>query len=112
MPEGPGVLSRISRERKFHNELAKSAFSEPLNGHPAVRVFRRLTPDARSVDEKSLSLDMVALATRWFETVAYRPRFLLAVIASSVNLIYPSAGRYLKGYWQNSVIAYLTSYLD
>lgn len=98
---GSGILHHLEIKRAYAEvarvlrSSGRAIFIEPLDRHPAVRVFRRLTPGARSVDEKPLSLDMVALATRCFETVAYRPRFLLAVIAAPVNLIYPSAGRYL-----------------
>ena len=43
-----------------------AVFQEPLAGNPLLRLFRRLTPQARTLDERPLTkADLVRIAGRW-----------------------------------------------
>jgi len=98
---GSGILHHLSVETAYA-EVARvlksqgyAFFVEPLDKHPALRLFRRLTPHARSRDEKPLSFDMITLANRFFEGVSHKEFFLLSVIAAPMNILSPRAGRVL-----------------
>ena len=98
---GSGILHHLYVETAYA-EVARvlkpqsyAFFVEPLDKHPALRLFRRLTPHARSPDEKPLSFDMITLANRFFESVSHKEFFLFSVIAAPMNIVYPRAGRML-----------------
>jgi SAM-dependent methyltransferase len=47
----------------------KAVFLEPLGLNPALRLYRRLTPSERTVDEHPLLRDDLRFFERWFEQV-------------------------------------------
>jgi SAM-dependent methyltransferase len=59
----------------------KAVFLEPLGANPALRLYRRLTPSERTVDEHPLLRDDLRFFERWFEQVDLQ-FFHLASLAS------------------------------
>lgn len=89
---GNGSLHHLDLDRALP-EIARvltiagrAYFVEPLDLHPAVRLFRRLTPRARTPDERPLRLEDLAQAHGWFSTVRHRETYLLAVASAPLGL--------------------------
>jgi len=68
-------------------------FVEPLNRHPLVRLFRRLTPKARTPDERPLDPGAFAQAQRYFRKVSHTEYYVVTVFVAALNLISPTLGR-------------------
>ena len=69
---GRGILHHLDLEvalaqvRRVLVAGGLAVFQEPLAGNPLLRLFRRLTPQARTIDERPLSkADLARLATSW-----------------------------------------------
>jgi len=95
---GNGILHHLELE-KAYGEVArvlkpngKAFFIEPLDRHPALRLFRQLTPQARTADEKPLSFEDIEKARCYFQNVVHREIYLLAVLAAPLNLLSYKAG--------------------
>ena len=97
---GNGILHHLDLETAY-NELArilkptgKAFFMEPLARHPAVRLVRRLTPRARSIDERPLTLHDINLAEGFFKEVLQEEYFLLSVAAAPLYLMSARIGKF------------------
>jgi SAM-dependent methyltransferase len=58
-----GEISRVLRPG------ARAVFSEPLGHNPLINLYRRRTPEMRTVDEHPLLMEDLALARRHFDQV-------------------------------------------
>jgi len=89
---GNGALHHLDLDMAFA-EIARvlkpggrAIFMEPMYHHPILWMVRRLTPNAHSADEKPLSFDDFAKATKWFRTCSHREHFLVSVCFAPVHL--------------------------
>lgn len=92
---GNGSLHHLDLDRAL-DEVARvlrpggrAYFVEPLRDHPGVRLFRRLTPRARSEDERPLGLEDLERARGRFRRVRHIERYLFAVAAAPIALVSP-----------------------
>lgn len=90
---GNGILHHLDL-RIAYREIARilkpggrAYFVEPLALNPLLRLVRRLTPQARSQDEKPLTFQDIELASRFFAKVMHYEYFLLSVGAAPVGLL-------------------------
>jgi SAM-dependent methyltransferase len=90
---GNGILHHLELEMAYA-EIArvlkpggKAFFMEPLALHPGLRIFRRLTPRARTEDESPLSFEDIDRARNSFNLVDHSEHYLFAVGAAPLNLI-------------------------
>ena len=90
---GNGILHHLDLEIAFR-EIARilkpggrGYFMEPLALHPLLRIVRRLTPQARSGDERPLTFQDIELAKRFFSKVIHTEYFLLSVGAAPIGLL-------------------------
>ncbi len=60
---------------------------EPLAGNPFVNVIRRITPFARSSDEKPLSLPEIEKASTWFAHRSRQDHFLTALLGAPLHIV-------------------------
>jgi ubiquinone/menaquinone biosynthesis C-methylase UbiE len=72
---GTAILHHLDLRRAL-NELGRvlrpggtAAFLEPLGHNPVINLYRRLTPNLRTVDEHPLRMDDLALARAYFSSV-------------------------------------------
>jgi SAM-dependent methyltransferase len=65
----------------------KALFMEPMYHHPILRMVRRLTPTAHSVDERPMSFADMAKAKKWFRTCSHREHFLVSVCFAPAHLL-------------------------
>ncbi|MEX2459587.1 MAG: class I SAM-dependent methyltransferase [Actinomycetota bacterium] len=93
---GNGSLHHLDLDRAL-DEVARvlrpggrAYFVEPLRDHPALRLFRRLTPRARSEDERPLGLEDLERAHRRFGRVRHIERYVFAVAAAPIALLSPA----------------------
>ncbi len=84
---GIGILHHLQLEQSF-KEVARTLkpdgdaiFMEPLGHNPLINLYRRLTPDLRTVDEHPLKLADFELARRHFDSVEVRAYHLLSLAA-------------------------------
>lgn len=89
---GNGILHHLELE-KAYSEIARilrlggrAFFMEPLDKHPLLRLVRKATPSARSVDEKPLSIEQIARAERFFSSAKHTEHFIFAVAAAPIHL--------------------------
>jgi len=89
---GEGMLHHLDLERAYKEVSrvlkpgGRAFFVEPLAGHPLVGLFRRLTPNARTRDEKPLTMEDIEKARQYFRKVDHREYFFIAVLAAPINL--------------------------
>lgn len=109
---GSGILHHLDFDRacaevaRILKRGGRAFFVEPLDGHPLVRLFRRLTPGARSPDERPLNLQTVTRAGPFFSSVRHQEIYLLSVTVGILNLLSPRLGG-----WVLPVIRNLDGYL-
>lgn len=75
---GSGIIHHLDIE-KAYSEIARvlrpggsAVFWEPLGHNVVVNLYRRLTPNARTLDEHPLLRSDLNLASRYFHTVDYK----------------------------------------
>ncbi|WP_353227649.1 class I SAM-dependent methyltransferase [Novosphingobium sp.] len=96
---GSGIIHHLDTERAFREiervlkPGGRAVFREPLGINPAIRVYRALTPSARSVDEHPLLQSDFTLAAGIFSGVKNRFYGLTTLVA--VPLQRYAAGRRL-----------------
>jgi ubiquinone/menaquinone biosynthesis C-methylase UbiE len=85
---GNGILHHLDVDRAL-GQIARvlrpgglAVFSEPLGHNPLINLYRRRTPEMRTIDEHPLLLRDIELARRHFEsvTVDYFTLFTLAAV--------------------------------
>ncbi len=96
---GNGILHHLDVLAAYH-EIARvlkphglAIFVEPLNGHPIVNLFRKLTPRARTSDEQPFTFEMINAGRNVFQTVVHEEEYLFSILAAPLNLLSPSMGR-------------------
>ncbi len=82
---GIGILHHLQLDRSFM-EVARTLkpdgaaiFMEPLGHNPLINLYRRMTPDLRTVDEHPLKLADFDLARRYFASVEVTAFHLLSL---------------------------------
>jgi len=60
---------------------------EAMANHPLAILIRKVTPAARSADEKPLTIDHIEVARRFFAQVRHTEHYLFAVVAAPVHLV-------------------------
>jgi SAM-dependent methyltransferase len=92
---GTAILHHLDLDKAF-SQLARTmtpggaaVFMEPLAHNPVINLYRRLTPELRTIDEHPLRMSDIAIANRYFRRV--EPRFftlhsLLAVPLRNTRL--------------------------
>lgn len=94
---GGDILHHLDLERaaaELRRLLApggRALFVEPLVHHPLLRLGRRLTPSARTVDEHPLSVEDWRLLHRLFPRFEHSERELLSIPLMPLNLVLPTA---------------------
>jgi SAM-dependent methyltransferase len=98
---GSGVLHHLDFDRACQ-EVSRvlrpggyAFFVEPLEGHPLVRAFRRLTPYARTPDERPLDFSIIKHASKYFSTIHHVEYYLLSVLVAPFNLLSPKLAHVL-----------------
>ena len=89
---GNGILHHLELE-KAYREISRvlkpggrAFFMEPMYQHPMLVLLRKVTPSARSVDEKPMTLEEIQAAERFFINVKHTEHFLFAVVAAPIHL--------------------------
>lgn len=89
---GNGILHHLELERAYR-EVARvlrpggrAFFMEPMEQHPLLVLLRKVTPSARSIDEKPMTLEEIQTAERFFSSAKHTEHFLFAVMAAPVHL--------------------------
>jgi SAM-dependent methyltransferase len=97
---GTGILHHLNLDLAYA-EIARilkaggmALFMEPQAGSLFLRAFRKVTPRARSVDERPLYPEDITLASRYFSKIRTHEYFLLSVAAAPLHL----ASERLAGY--------------
>ncbi|MFI5072675.1 MAG: class I SAM-dependent methyltransferase [Terriglobales bacterium] len=90
---GNGILHHLELE-KAYREISRvlkpggrAFFMEPMDQHPMLALLRKVTPAARSVDEKPMTLEEIQTAERFFINVKHTEHFLFAVAAAPIHLV-------------------------
>jgi len=90
---GNGILHHLELERAYR-EIArilkpggKAFFMEPLEHHPLLMLVRKVSPAARSADEKPLNVPEIALAKHFFDNVKSTEHFIFAVAAAPIHFL-------------------------
>ena len=90
---GNGILHHLDLERAYAEIVrilkpgGKAYFLEALSGHPLIRLVRWMARKLHTIDERPLSFEDIARASRFFNRVQHSEYFLLAVAAAPLNLI-------------------------
>jgi SAM-dependent methyltransferase len=99
---GSGVLHHLDLNRAYA-EVARvleptgiGVFEEPLGHNPAINMYRRRTPEMRTVDEHPLLMSDLALAERYFGEVNTR-YFTLTSLAAVPLRNLPGFDRVVSG---------------
>ncbi|WP_413205293.1 methyltransferase domain-containing protein [Rhodospirillum sp. A1_3_36] len=93
---GRGILHHLDQEkavaeiRRVLKPGGQAVFMEPLADNPLLKVFRFLTPSARTVDERPIGKQEMAIYTRAFESESYFFGLFQAPVAMVTSLIIPS----------------------
>jgi len=89
---GNGILHHLELD-KAYQEVARvlkpggrAFFMEPMEQHPLLMLLRKVTPAARSIDERPMTLEQFMMAEQFFQSVEHKEHFLLAVVAAPVHL--------------------------
>lgn len=89
---GNGILHHLELE-KAYREISRvlkpggrAFFMEPMDQNPMLVLLRKVTPSARSVDEKPMTLEEIQTAERFFINVKHTEHFLFAVVAAPIHL--------------------------
>ena len=97
---GNGILHHLDLEPAL-SEIARvlrpggsAFFQEPLAGHPWVGVVRRLTPRARSADERPLTWGDFDRIRRHFRAVEHRETHLISPVAAPLSLLGSGTARW------------------
>jgi ubiquinone/menaquinone biosynthesis C-methylase UbiE len=61
-------------------------FQEPLGHNPIINLYRRLTPQMRTVDEHPLLMSDLKTARSWFGKVEMKPYVLTSLLAAGVKI--------------------------
>jgi SAM-dependent methyltransferase len=84
---GSGILHHLDLDTAY-SEVARTlkpggraVFYEPLGHNPAINLYRRRTPEFRTVDEHPLLMRDVRLAESYFRSVDYKCFHLLTLLA-------------------------------
>src|SRR6266567_5983230 len=84
---GSGILHHLDLKRAFA-ELSRTlkstgcaVFFEPLGHNPLINLYRKLTPQMRSVDERPVQMSGLRLANKYFERVELYFFNLLTLLA-------------------------------
>jgi len=90
---GNGILHHLDLDAAL-SEIARvlrpggsAFFQEPLAGHPWVRLVRRLTPRARSADERPLTWGDIDRIRRHFRSVEHTEIHLVSPMAAPLSLL-------------------------
>lgn len=90
---GNGILHHLDLDAAL-SEIARvlrpggsAYFQEPLAGHPWVRLVRRLTPHARSADERPLTWGDIDRMRRYFRSVEHTEIYLVSPMAAALSLL-------------------------
>lgn len=90
---GNGILHHLDPQaavieiKRVLKPNGKAFFMEPLDSHPFVTLARRLTPSARTVDERPLSFLDIGRMSRSFSLVSHTEHFLFALAAAPAHLL-------------------------
>lgn len=68
-------------------------FAEPLEGNPGLKIYRRLTPNYRTVDEQPIVISDFRSRTRQFSGFQHEEFYLISLL--SFALIYIPGGKFL-----------------
>jgi SAM-dependent methyltransferase len=88
---GSGILHHLDVDRalaevaRVLRPQGRAVFFEPLGHNPLVNLYRRATPDLRTVDESPLRWSTIESATRRFARVDVRACNLVALVLTPVN---------------------------
>lgn len=94
-------LTEIKRVLKVGGE---AVFFEPLNANPLLKIFRKFTPSARTIDEKPLSIKDLDWIRRNFEIHSLYFGIISAPIAMLTSLVLRP--------WPNNFILKIADYLE
>ena len=90
---GNGILHHLVLQ-KAYQEVARvlkpggrAFFMEPMEQNPFLVLMRKVTPAARTVDEKPMNLEEFKMAEKFFNTVKHDEHFLFAVMAAPLHLV-------------------------
>jgi SAM-dependent methyltransferase len=91
---GSGILHHLNVERAF-KELSrvlkkegKAVFMEPLGYNPLINLYRKMTPEMRSRDERPLTRPDIDLAGKYFGDVRIKHFHLLSLTAVPLRRIW------------------------
>jgi ubiquinone/menaquinone biosynthesis C-methylase UbiE len=93
---GRGILHHLDLDtaiREIHRVLkpgGRASFLEPLADNPLLRIFRALTPRARTEDERPLSSRELMIIAQHFQCSNYFFGSISAPVAVLTSLIIPS----------------------
>jgi SAM-dependent methyltransferase len=93
---GGDILHHLDIERaalELRRLLApggRALFVEPLVHHPLLRLGRRITPSARTVDEHPLTVDDWRMLDRLFPNFEHHEREFLSIPLMPLNLVLPA----------------------
>jgi SAM-dependent methyltransferase len=71
----------LAELRRVLKRGGRALFAEPLASNPAIRLYRRLTPQYRTPDEAPIDLDEFAVRVRGFRRWHHHEQLLLATAA-------------------------------
>ena len=94
-------LTEIKRVLKVGGE---AVFFEPLNANPLLKIFRKFTPSARTIDEKPLSIKDLNWIRRNFEINSLYYGIVSAPIAMLTSLVLRP--------WPNNFILRIADYFE
>jgi len=92
-------LSRALAEvRRVLKPTGRAVFVEPLGTNPLINLYRRLTPESRTVDERPLTRGDLALVRRTFPDATYRYFELTSLLGLAATAIGWEGGERLARY--------------
>jgi ubiquinone/menaquinone biosynthesis C-methylase UbiE len=100
---GKGILHHLDLKtalmeiKRVLKPGGRAMFLEPLADNPLLRLFRKLTPEARTVDEKPLGKSDLDFVTSQFESRSYHFGMLTAPVAVLTSIVLPSRPRNVLG---------------
>ena len=101
------VIHHITDRDRFYREVARclkpggTMFSvDPLAYNPVIHLYRRMSPDVRTKDERPLTFDELKRVRRHFARVEYRVFWIASLLLFAkyylIDRVHPNRERYWK----------------